>query len=536
MAKSLGLYIEDNVIKYAKVSKERDNIKVESFGMEFFENLQDAIRKVIEESGSQKLPICVNLKNEKYNEFKVFSLLAKSDRQKAIATEFETLCETAGDNANNYETRYIESGYGKNDQTEVMHVSAKKVDIGERTSLLAGYKVTNLVPLPMVIPNLLELAPNENSVLIVNIEKNTTVTTVINGKVRHVDFIKNGSEEILEKLNSMENSYSKAYEICKNTTIYTSMSSKEMQSPQDIAHVEAIMPSLHTIVSHVKHIADRHQGIQKVYITGTGSMVNNADIYFQEYLEGIPCETLRPYFIKTTRDMTIKDYQEVNSATALALYALGIGPTELNFKGKGTTSTDMSEVMKMDISVDTIKEFFGSTRNDLGEEYSKGELILLRIVIALLLIFLVYSSFSALLNAQIEQKKQETVALQNDISEQIALASSDNDRIKTRTNDYSDLIDEINEQNERIEDANQTRNSIPDLLNDLMYVIPEQVRMSSIEQNDEHVVIYAQSDKYEQLGYYKAKIKSDGILLNVTSSGGVKENDIVTIKIEGDLP
>ena len=30
MAKSLGLYIEDNIIKYAKVSKERDSINIES--------------------------------------------------------------------------------------------------------------------------------------------------------------------------------------------------------------------------------------------------------------------------------------------------------------------------------------------------------------------------------------------------------------------------------------------------------------------------------------------------------------------------
>ena len=32
MSDCLGLYIEKNLIKYAKVSKERDNIKVEAFG------------------------------------------------------------------------------------------------------------------------------------------------------------------------------------------------------------------------------------------------------------------------------------------------------------------------------------------------------------------------------------------------------------------------------------------------------------------------------------------------------------------------
>ena len=42
MSTCLGLYIEDNIIKYAKVSKERDNIKVEAFGVKFYENLEKA--------------------------------------------------------------------------------------------------------------------------------------------------------------------------------------------------------------------------------------------------------------------------------------------------------------------------------------------------------------------------------------------------------------------------------------------------------------------------------------------------------------
>ena len=32
MLSCLGLYIEPNIIKYAKVSKEKDTLKVESFG------------------------------------------------------------------------------------------------------------------------------------------------------------------------------------------------------------------------------------------------------------------------------------------------------------------------------------------------------------------------------------------------------------------------------------------------------------------------------------------------------------------------
>jgi len=41
---------------------------------------------------------------------------------------------------------------------------------------------------------------------------------------------------------------------------------------------------------------------------------------------------------------------------------------------------------------------------------------------------------------------------------------------------------------------------------------------------------------HNQIGYLKAKIKADVILTNVISTAGQKDNNIVTVKIEGDLP
>ena len=35
----LGLYIEENLIKYAKVSKDHDIIKVEAFGIKFYDKI-----------------------------------------------------------------------------------------------------------------------------------------------------------------------------------------------------------------------------------------------------------------------------------------------------------------------------------------------------------------------------------------------------------------------------------------------------------------------------------------------------------------
>ena len=47
MASCLGLYIEENIIKYAKVSKDNDIIKIDSVGIKFYYRLSESIEKFI---------------------------------------------------------------------------------------------------------------------------------------------------------------------------------------------------------------------------------------------------------------------------------------------------------------------------------------------------------------------------------------------------------------------------------------------------------------------------------------------------------
>ena len=44
MSSCLGLYIESNLIKYAKVTKEREALKIESFGIKFYDKLGECNR------------------------------------------------------------------------------------------------------------------------------------------------------------------------------------------------------------------------------------------------------------------------------------------------------------------------------------------------------------------------------------------------------------------------------------------------------------------------------------------------------------
>ena len=36
--------------------------------------------------------------------------------------------------------------------------------------------------------------------------------------------------------------------------------------------------------------------VTKIYLTGAGTVINNLDLYFQEYMINTKCEILRPYF------------------------------------------------------------------------------------------------------------------------------------------------------------------------------------------------------------------------------------------------
>ena len=539
MSSCLGLYIEEHLIKYAKVSKDHDNIKVESFGIKFYDKIGDAIPQVIEETYSQKTPISVNLSEEMYNYFDMFALLTKNDLQKAIKTEFESYCLDKGYNPNVFETRYavVDNKIDK-DKSRIIHIADNKIELNKRIQQIDGYRLVNVSPISMSIPNLINAGKNENCI-IVNMEENTVITTILGSKIFNIDVLEEGSSDILTKINLKENSYSKSYEICKNTTIYTS-EGRELQDTQT-NYLEDIMPTLYNIVGKVRKVINSTtEKIEKVYITGTIALINNIDLYFQEYLTETSCEILKPYFIEKIRDINIKDYIEVNSAISVALMGLGEGIAGMNFK-RQTLTDKIPNWLKLEVNPEKTKKeqknLGGLLTWDLGQKLDKTEKSLIRIAVSLFILIAIYSGFSYLLASQMAKKQQEAEESIAQTNKQIALANSDNEKIKTKINEYTNMIKNLEEASDRITDRNKTRNAIPNLLNQIMSIIPESVQLTSIENTSgTHIVINAQSNKYEQLGYLKAKIKSDVILTNAISTAGQKDNGVVTVKIEGDLP
>ena len=545
MSTCLGLYIEENLIKYAKVSKDHEQIKVEAFGVKFYDNLDKVIKQIVEETYSYKTPISINLTEEMYNYFDVFTMLSKTDLPKAIKTEFEAYCGEKNYNANVFETRYaITPNTEVKDRLRVIHVSENKIELNKILQRFSSYKLQGVVPVSMSIPSVSNF-DGENC-LIVNIEQDTTITTIINQNIYNITKLEAGSQEFLDKINIKENSYQKAYEICKETTIYTS-EGKEL-SNEEAGYLEDIMPTLYTIVGSIqKIIANSSEKIEKIYITGTGALINNVDLYFEEYLEGVRCEILKPNFVKISPDINIKDYVEVNSAISLALNVLGQGITGMNFK-KNSFMDKLTDLMQMNIGGNNEKKkkspITSNSKNplknitvDFNVPLDKIEKEMLRGAISLLLLFIVYCCFSKMIEKQISSKQATAEQSISDTTAQIALVDKDIQGIQNKKNNYQNKINNLQQINEKIQENNRTKKAIPNLLNRLMYVIPDTgVQLTSIKNTTgTHIEIQAQSERYAELGYLSAAIKTNGILTNVITTAKQKSNNRVTIKIEDYL-
>lgn len=544
MTSCLGIYIEPNFIKYAKISKDHDILRVESFGIKFYDKLGDAIDQVISDTYSFKTQISINLSEESYQYFYMFTLLNKVDMKKAIQTEFESFCTDKGINKNGVEARYaLVNSLDDKEKIKVIHVSANKSSILEQEQPFLNYKLSTIAPVSISISNIANLKSKEN-VLIINMENETTITTVIDQRIYQVEKIQNGALEVLEGIRIKENSYSKAYEICKNSTIYT-MEGQELQEDKN-EYLDDIMPTLYTIASKVKEIIENDTiKIDRVYLTGTLSVVNNIDLYFQEVLQNEKVEILKPFFIKDTVKINIKDYIEVNSAISLALQGLEYGLKDMNFK-KHTFKDNIDDIFaKLNISREdkTDKKQNKVLSNMFSTNFrgklSSSERWMFRVLGGALILTVMYSGFSIFLNKEIDKKNLEVAEVKQDTAYKITKVEKDIKDVQSKTSEYQRLAENLRNISNQVSEDNKNRNNIPNLLSQIMHSIPQGVQITSIENpSAKHIIIQAQSQKYEQLGYFKAILKTQGILSpsTVVSSDGERSGEVVKVRIEGDLP
>ncbi len=534
MATCLGIYVDKNIIKYSKVSRDKDNIKIDAYGVEVYSNIKETLQKIIDETYSYNIPISINLVDEVYDYFYMSNLLNNKDLKKAIKTEFDSYCYDHEINPNALETRYaLVNDLDDKDKIKVINVSIDKIKLHNLMEKFGeNIKVTTASPLPLNIANIAPLDSKSN-VAIVNIEEKTKVTIITGEKVYDIKDINVGAEEILNSINQRENSYRKAYEGCKNTTIYT-MEGRDLQS-QDNEYLNHIVPTLYDISTQLNEIIkDSLVKISKVYITGTGAIINNVDLYFEELLDNVKCEILKPFFIENTPKINIKDYIEVNSAIAIALQGLGYGIQNINFsKNKTNIFDSLGSKEKKER-----KGIFAKIPNIKIPDFPMSRWLKDALIVAFVAI-IGYTGVSIFTNNEINVKDKNIEYVRTDTNKQIDAAKKDLTLIQNKTAEYNSLTKKLQEATNQISTRNSYKNMIPVFLSEVARIIPKEVQLTSIQNpSEKKIIIYAQSSKYEQLAYFKARIRTEGILKpsTVVSSEAIKNGSAVEIVIEGELP
>lgn len=541
MQSCLGVYIEDNLIKYAKVQKDRDNLKVEAFGTKFYENLQQAIDQIVAETSSRKIPISINISDEYYDYFSYFALLNKSALKKSIDIDFEMLCAEKGTNKDNIERKNIfVLDPDDTQKMKAINVSIERQNLSSRKALFEKYNLATMEPLPIGIMNLVKLDNNANE-LIVNMEEKTTLTFCANGQIDKIDEINTSIIETIKEISKLENSQTKAYEILKNTTI----SSQEFDMFQDgNEYMDTIVPVLFKITNEIKEkINEYGRQINKIYFTGTGIVINNIDMYFQDRIN-IQCELVKPSFLDSqSLKIGIKDYIEVNSAISLALSGLQSG-NELNFATKGKLNIQGLEITGLPKR--NVKSLKGTT----DEKLDAIEKLIVRMLILAIICIIIYSTLTTRLYKNMEQKISDTDQKTSDTTASIEKMTKTKTSVEYLTSEYESLISKLN--NESLQNGENVyrTDEINNFLTKLKTIIPTEVKLISVENTQErHFVIQARAIKYQQLGYFKALLEtptSEGtsykaILENVKASTGIRyhdetaDEDYILVTIEGDL-
>lgn len=536
MANCLGIQIEQNIIKYAKVKKEKDLVKVEAFNVMFYEDLKATLKQIIAETNSFKTPISINLSDEMYNYFQVSSLLNKQDMKKAVEIDFELMCDERNLNKSNLETRYLFApSFENSERLQAISLTSDKNNINKLKREFSGYKLDYISPMATSIANLIEPSNNSN-ILIINIEEHSKVTVLSNGQIVRTENISEGMNDILNKISVVENSKTKAYEVCKNTTLYSQDGVGIVSEGNEYA--EQIIPTLSTIIEKTKDIIeDCEINISNIYISGLATSINNIDLYFQEFFESIKCEVLRPYFINVASVKTsVKDYIEVNSAIALALNGIGYGYKEINFAdgNKLNQNVDLGGLFK---PIGGKKQY--QARESIKAPLEPMERMTVKILYCILIALLGYIICVSVLSKKIDNKNGEVQSSLNQLNTEIGKADKDLNNITDQTNAYEEKINNLNNlEDNKYERRIISKNSIPNLLYRFVTITPKKVQIVSVENTEgtDHIIIQAKSEDYEQLGFFKAAIATNGYLQNVKSTSGTKTDSEINVTIEGDLP
>lgn len=585
MPSCLGIYTDRNMIKYAKVTSTTDKVAGQSFsldayGVKFYDNIQSTVAEIVSEVGVDQTVVALSLSNEDYYMSQVFSNLKRKDMLELIQSEYAEKKGETSFPASVLEMRYkLALNSGSMDKHLAVCVAASKGELANLRKNFEQYKISSIVPLSVSLKNLFPNQAIDEEAIVINIEDKTTVTVFHRSEIQYVTSISLGAQEIITKLSEKYNSASKAYEACKKVSAYISDAYDMDDESRDI--LDVMIPVLYDIRQQVDAIVTPYlRDARKIYITGTGAIINNIDLYFSEIFLDTECEILKPFFVYR-EDPNIKEIMEVNSAIALALDGIGMAEIELDFNAMAKKAAGVAsfkeKVQKLGLkekfseykvkTTDFMKKLNAPVKtkkrkkrnvdfdeglisgnadqgidSEMEEEqgsYGRIDSGLVKLAVFAITFLATYSIAANVVNNQISEKTQEVNSEINKANAMIRLANEDAQYLKSVADDYVEITNKLSAIIAKInEDKTSSRIDfdIPNFLSKLMFIMPANVRVTSMDVDEfGNVKIQAESGQYAQLGFFVSRLKVEEILKDVDMEV-VSDSGNIKIIVSGVMP
>ena len=135
-------------------------------------------------------------------------------------------------------------------------------------------------------------------------------------------------------------------------------------------------------------------------------------------------------------------------------------------------------------------------------------------------------------------KANESIASETvNVGKAVADINSDIESLQSASDDYKEKYNRLIGVEPETTENEIMKGAIPIFLQQVMYVVPSEVILVSIENTSgNQISIVAKSQDYEQLGLFKAMLYAEQILTNVTSTSSYKEDKDIYVTIIGNLP
>lgn len=567
MANCLGIYLGDNIVKYAKISLDGEQVNIEQCGTRIIkESKKELIQNLIEETKSHDIPLVINSQNDKYTDFEIYDQMQNNNASYIsgiIKTEFDAWCEkqrlNVQDLAYVYSICDIKNDEGK--RKAVLNYTQKSTIDNFKT--VEEKNVEAMYPVQLILTNMVK--KEDKNYVLVDLDRHIAITTIVNGMLADFKSYDVGMLQVLEEFSIKLGSIAKAYEACKRINTYT-----EGESSNDPQLESILEPILQDILRYVLAVVNKNRKVvDKVLITGLGTIFTNIDILFQEYLD-IKCEILKPEFaMKTTDVRNLSETIEALPAISLAYEYLNSGNSKnlsyingqhaqsknkkkifssnktfgqmfQELKSKLTTPKNPSEPAKSKAQ-DAANPDKPKKKAPVSVDFATESLIQTVTVFCIVvgMIFVSYLAFDQIYIGSINKNISDMDNKIDRLKSQAKEIESDINYTDTNMKKYKDINDQVSmvvSQIESNEIGKFSTYNVAYFLQQIIKIIPEEVQLITISSDDnKNIEIVAESNDYSDLGYFVAQLKLQGIL-NSTKIKDVKNGERITITIGGELP